>query len=486
MGFGKGDFMIKTKEMDKFIKELAKAYNNNPNANILSDTIYDALQHYDFSNEEFENRNIRVFFSTLQHNFSDSNLKVYVSEYQNRFLQFSSELDDAKTVKMYLSFPKEYIYQAAVKIFAFISNNKMQTGSKLADQVRSDSIVLRLQNPEDAKKVLEFINRDKELIKYSKKVNPFCLKEGIVGISYDYQISYNSTLASLLSYYLNILKANDNLKKASLKGFSEYVNNIYNSTFVTKETLMEFTESEVYTKFQRRLNSPGALLNNFEQVIRIIKDVTNNKLTKDKYFTMINEFKNDYDKERYYNQVYSSELGKTQTNILNSYIDYAIHKYGVEDVHLYLDSYISENVNAITNDNGYRDLFARYIPFDDLESLVNNDSKQYVNNFINNMANESNYYLFLTACVETAKKYDVNQAAKAVKAGMNGNFEYFTNGPKKLRDRLSSFVRPDEIIRFINDLIPNNEHTVNFDIVIYNFIESLIGNKEREKNVQRL
>ena len=421
--------MIKTKEMDKFIKECMKLYLQNPNINITSDTFYRSLETYGFTRNEFENGYIRDIFPSLENYFSNSNLHVYVDQRQSGFLQLTSHTGGTKSVKMYLSFPKEYMEQATKKIFKFVADNNMSCGSKIAQNIRSDSIVIRLHNPNDAKMIMDFINHDRELNKYHKSTNPFSLKEGIVGVGYDDMLSYNSVLSELLASYFNTLKTNDNLKKANLKGFSSYVDEFYNKTFITKENLVEFTYTDMYRKFLYRLSNPGRLLNNFEQIIRVIKNVTSNDMDKNMFFNMYERFNNDQPNIDYFNQEYDKQLYNIQINVLNSYIHLAITKYGLDKVHLYLDSYIQGNDNAITSDNNFRFNFKKYLRYEDVQRIVMGNTKQYVENYINSMSInsniDSNYYLFISACVATAKKYGNKQAIVAIKNSINGNYSYF-------------------------------------------------------------
>ena len=483
--------MIKTKEMDKFIKDYMNFYLQNPSFPITDDTLYRALETYGFNMQEYENGGIRDIFPNLERKFTNSNLHVYVDERQKGFLQFTSHTGSPKCVKMYLSFPKEYMELATTKIFGFISDNHMKCSSKIAQHVRSDSIVIRLDDPKDAKKVLNFINRNRELNKYHKSTNPFSLKEGIVGIGYDNMLSYNSILADLLSDYYNLLKNNNCLQKADLNSFNRYVENFYNRTFVTKENLVEFTYSKMYKDFQYRLSNPGELLNNVEQVIRVIKNVTGNNLNTKKYFDMYSEFQNDKENIANFNQEYGQQLRGIQMNILNSYVSTAIQKYGVDKVHLYLDSYIEGNNNAITSENNYRQYFMKYISYEDLQYLVMGDTRLFVESFVNGLSTnaniDSNYYLFISVCMATVKKYGVNQATKAIKESINGNYSYFTNnGDYKLRDRLKTSVPPTQILSFINRTIGDTEKTINYDVAIFDFVQSLIDAPTIENNVQRL
>ena len=282
--------MIKTREMEKFISNLKKLYIQNPNLPITSDTIYHELANYDFSKKELEDNDIRYMFPELERLFANSNLQVYVSERQTRFLQFANNNGYTKCVKLYVSFPKKIIEQAAIKIFGFVSENNMITASKLADYIRSDSIVIRLADPEDAKKVINFINNDKELVKYHKQTNPFSLKEGIVGVGYDDLLSYNLTIAKIMVEYFQALRINNSLKQASLEQFGNYVANYYYQTFITKENLLNFLNSDVYKSSTGRFQTDGEAVNNYEQVMRLIALTLKNNLSLEQYFELFEKF----------------------------------------------------------------------------------------------------------------------------------------------------------------------------------------------------
>ena len=76
-------------------------------------------------------------------------------------------------------------------IFDFIERNNMKTGSKVADTIRSDEIVLRMESTDDAEKLIQFINNNPYLKENSRPTNPFLNRAGVVGVGYDDLLSYN-------------------------------------------------------------------------------------------------------------------------------------------------------------------------------------------------------------------------------------------------------------------------------------------------------
>ena len=157
--------------IESFLRYFSSLYQANPNLVITEDTFYSALAEYGLTEEEIKekrlhkiNPNIKDnFFSGWIDNFKDNpDLNVYYTERQGRFLQFQTD-DGSMTAdcyKLYLSFPEDKMYSCVNAIFQFIAHNKIKTFSKVADCLRSDSVVLRIVSKEDTKKVIDFVNNN--------------------------------------------------------------------------------------------------------------------------------------------------------------------------------------------------------------------------------------------------------------------------------------------------------------------------------------
>lgn len=496
--------MNNTYQMDKFIKFYASLYYQNPDVIISPDTIYDALTKYGLSPNEINNSNIRSIFSSLEEKFrGNSNIKVYIDNRQSKFLQFRNwNRKDGKCVKMYVSYPKEYIEEAATKIFSYISQNNMETASKIAERLRSDSIVIRLSSLEDANKVRNFINNDKELVSLAKPTNPFSLKDGVVGIGYDDKISYNEQVGYILSNYFNDLRKGNNLAKASLIDFANYVKNYYQDTFVNCSKLEALVDNPIFKRHRSRFYSIGQEINNHEQITRLIVDVVNGKVNinmfNDYYNECCNESKNN-SMIAYYNNIYESKVNSKKPifdkqKLLNEYIIYAINKYGINNAYKYLEEYINGNSRAITRDNGFRILFNEHLSPSELSNIVGPDVKLYINNLIhinevsNEVSNEKmteteKYNLFYEACKLTIFKYGYYHLCGAIKNAMQGNYKFFTNGGKNIRQLLKNNIEPSSIISYCRlYLIDKGYNIANVNNIIETFATDLNKEKNNEQN----
>ena len=121
------------------------------------------------------------------------------------------------------------------------NQNNFATYSKVSDVVRSDSVVLRMVNPDEANKVINFINNDPYLSSKARKTNPFLMKSGVVGIASDKKLSYNSTLAYLITKYFKETANYDNVGYNDFKRFSQ---KYFNDVFINQTKLEDFIYDE--------------------------------------------------------------------------------------------------------------------------------------------------------------------------------------------------------------------------------------------------
>lgn len=443
-------------QINEFLKYFAKIYIQNPNLEIYSDTIYSGLMNYGLTKEEIKNRSIKDNFDKWINNFrNDQNLNVYHSERQTRFLQFfSKKYASINCTKLYVSFPKDKIYNCVNKIFKFISDNNMESCSKVADRIRSDSVVLRLPSSEDAKKVINFINNDIELSGVCKEVNPFLIKEGKVGLAYDYLLSYNETLSMILENYFKDYRKNNMLNEVSLQSLREYTITFYNKFTNDKNIVESFLNSELAQRNLSRFDYEKiGLLINYNQVIELISKSLDMNTDIQDYFKLYEEMKSGKKEEillENYDKVLNSKQEEKDSKsypqeLLNNYIFYAKQKYGADKVGYYLDNYAQEGfLRAITRDNNFRQMFLMYLPSSLVREITNNDVEKYIKKLLGikeenskkEITNLDNFELFFDACVATYKKYGTLQLESAIMLATMGSYSRFTNGQFGYRNEL--------------------------------------------------
>lgn len=454
--------MTKAEKMDEFLKYYAKVFKQNPSLQINKDTIYAGLMNYGLDVHE-QKQDIRPLFDKWISRYEGKNLDVFHSTRQNRFLQFHNNgYAKSDHVKIYLSFGAEDIEECVNIIFDYIDKNNFKTLSKVSDITRSDSVVLRICEVEDAKKITNFINNNEYLKSKAKAVNPFTIRNGIVGMANDRKLSYNQTIAYLIQDYYKSVK---DLDKVNIEGFQQYMLNIYKSIFRDKTKLDKFKKTEIFEKNKQSFSSENEeVVNYYEIFITILMSLNENIKIEDfykhvsdcqdnqKYSSLVMHFDN-HDKER-------KAINKEE--LLSNFVLYASKKYGERNVKLILQQYINGNPNAITRDNDYRKLFQMYISREDILRITNNDLEMFIE-FEQESAHDM-LNVFISSINDTYKKYGFKQACHALRCLFNHDFNFISNGTNYNRKRLQEYDY-DKLIKIINSYLSNIELNDNEDYI---------------------
>ena len=458
--------MNRIKEIDKFLKDWAKIYSQNPYYNIDSDVLYSSLMNYGLSDQEKNNYDISSLFTNWINHFQNNpSLNVYHTMQQSAFLQFRSYGPlGMKHIKLYLSFPRDKMEYCVNKIFDFLAANNIPNGSKVSNRLRSDSVVLRLTNFEDTKKVIDYINSDSTLSTSAKSTNPFIMRDGVVGVAYDDNISYNICISMMLGIYFSKCRKNNTFENVNVNDFKNFVNSFIQNVFNDSNNIKAFMNLPEVNDLSKRFKNLEECILNFEQVLNLISYQLEDTMNLDKFHQFYkNATNNDINIQKIdkYNLILSKILSFEnnsieKTKLLNEYIDYAYLKYNNEqEVILYLRSYIEKNnLNAITRDKNFRNKFSQCLSPNIVLNIVNYNINDYVHKIIINKNNsnlDSLYKVFLKACMETYDKYGYQQLKNAIFYGLNGNYNYFTNGNGNYRDLLRN-VSPEEFLQLCQKL----------------------------------
>lgn len=485
--------MNRIASIDYFLRFYQQAYMQNPNLQISQKILYAQLMNYGLKDEEY-NLDIRTYFNDWINRFSNkTNLKVFHSEMQPRFLQFQNKknITDYKSFKLYVSYPKECIYECANKIFDYIEQNDLSTLSKISDVVRSDSIVLRMDSEAEARKVMNFINNDKQLVEKAKNVNPFLVKDGVVGIAYDDMLSYNTVLSDLLSNYFLKHRENNTLQNVSVDDFRAFVSNQYYNNFKDANGIQNF---KIESSCLKRCGDRAHAILNYEQVYKLILLSLNNKINSNDIIDTINQYKNKLNDQMMV-QHYSSIINAGNYNITNknentnnnlqyvkkivdNYILYAEQKYGYSNVHIYLADYLRGNQCSITRDNNYRKLFIQNISTDQLRQLLGDDIKGYITNICNKNKNLNNQpdinmakQIVDSYIIHAISKYGLPNVSMYLTDYLKGN-ECAITRDNNYRSLFSEYLNPSIVLSVIGD---------NIDLYIQNVATYYFGQDNNKK-----
>lgn len=481
--------MNRYQEMNNFLHYFANLYQSNPNLEISLDTIYDALSNYGLTHLEQSKegssvskmRITNVFFYEWIESFkNDPFLSVYHTDLQSRFLQFSGGgTTKTELYKLYLSFPENKILDCIKILFKYISENKIANVSKVADSIRSDSVVLRLYSQEDVKKIIDYIDTNIFINSSCKQTNPFAIKAGKIALSYDKNLSYNEVLSFVLKEYFISKKNTNALDSVSLEDLRNYVANKYNSIYSNKDELISFMNNNfISTLVNRHNNNIVDVLTNVKDIMDIISLQLDPNSSLEDYFKKVETFKTQQHNEDNYNLI-NNLIDKQQNNskalneneIVNNYIIYALKKYGDTEIIIScLENYMLHNmINSITRDalpiykQGFRTLFSKYISPEKLQSIVGNNVRNYVNTLLESNKNTNKFKIFYEVAKATHNKYGIYQLMSALNHGMNGDYSYFTNDGKNMyREKLKRNVDQETFNKYANLLLKDiDQHLQN-------------------------
>ena len=366
--------MNRFEEIDSFLKYFSEIVRENPNFSFNSDTFYGEFMSYDLANNE-RSKLIRNMFGDWINNFKHKeNIDVFWDKRQGRFLQFrNNKGNGGKEYKLYLSFLGDKMYNAVNLIFDFIEKNDIEHYSKVADIVRADSIVLRITNKDDMKKVVNFINSNSFLTQNARKTNPFLMRNGVVGFAYDDTESFNSFTTQILDVYFKEVKKNKNFERVSIQNFSAYLNKLYFDTFIDMNNIENFNNNISY-HFPYYKNDAEKLLN-FKHMAEFLKNCVNRNFSLDDYSNFVEDCrdkqKSDNDLAYIDNKIKEKEHAKMK-NLFFEACCCTCKKYNSDQLVFALKHALNGSYDAFSNGNEgffYRKQLKRNVPSSNIKEL---------------------------------------------------------------------------------------------------------------------
>ena len=293
----------RVEQMEELLHYLQQLYLSNPDKKINSNDIYRIISKYKLNQPEElyldSNINIRRCFEQWTMDYiNNPNLKAFCNPNQPNFLTFTNLNDiNDQCYKLYVSFPEEHLYSCVNEIFKFIAQNNIKTVSKVADRIRTDSVVIRLTNEKDAIRVINHINGTESIRKHCNPVNPFLITMDNVGLGYGAWLSYNSLLSFLLEKYFNSKIFTNTIKETSLKDFAGFINTLYHN-LLTNPIFLNYFLEEPYingeiNRLKRNNNiTTEEILSSIKNNLELIRtSITPEKDSRD-YFDRLKKFTN--------------------------------------------------------------------------------------------------------------------------------------------------------------------------------------------------
>ena len=371
------------------------------------------------------------------------------------FLNDNKGMDKVENfIKLYISLDKEHIYKGAIKIFDFLSRENITHESKIGSHVRIDDLVIRVDGIENAEKVINFINNDKYIKFGALQGNPFAFKDGVVSMAWDGMLSYNKSISSWISQYINWEFSNSNLSNVSYSRLYSFVSMSLNNVMTNnndRERLVSYLMQEKIIDPYDKNASVLEQLNNYLDITRLfIKAISIDKSKKDLYeFSLQNKQLKKEDKNKKVNLdvlMYDEKQLMEKREFMKLAFDNMVLKYGYEGTKARFCRFlVTGDYNCIS-----RHMNARQI------MIQNGVDNVVAKKIVNSWKSEA-----LDQAIEmTYQKYGYDQVKAALFNLLRcKNFSNFTNDNNSRNILIDRFSDGD-VISVMVDKLKNNEYDV--------------------------
>lgn len=447
--------MDKIKKINDFLRLIAEISKNG--IIIEPNLVYSNLIRMGTNRKSIEN-----YFTPWQERFAKThNIDVFVSPSWKYFCQFigkGSKTSDNEKLKMYIPLDEAHIYEGVNKIFDFTSKNNIPHLSKVAKHTRFDDVVLQVDNYKDADIIRQFVSNDEYIKEGLIEPNPFAITDGMISFAWNGDLSYNTVVSEWISEYINSMK--NNLDFVSYSSFFEYVSRRYKQVFQNGDDINSFyigrdidNTREDLANYQRVTELLLISLRRESKLLDLYKfhEFVRSPKSKEEVLENISRLQRKDAKE-------IAEISKESKEAF----DYAFLKHSKKDgVKTAIDRFKQfakeGDYRVFTRSDGVRILMQETLDKPLAIRFIYQEEKQ----------------ALIDASLETAKKYDTTQLARALFGIKNNDYKSFTN-TNNARERLKLWIQPGEINALIhNTLIDEGYKDINEDEEYWIFIEMI-------------
>jgi len=435
-----------------FIQTVGEFAVSNPDKEIDKNFIYSQLMGFNIKNEQLPYYSISHEFENWKNRYNGNpNIKVFEVE-RRPFLWFSNGKIRGNEIKLYIPMDYNHIKEGANQLFDFIANSGIEHQSKIANKIRNDNLVVRVNNLEDAEKIIEFVKNNNYIQEGLIKTNPFLTNFNGVGLAMDNNYSYNSTVCEILSNFINYLREYNRFDLLTVDNLNQYIKN-------SIPNIQDLELKDIYILLSKTTDK------NFK--LHDFVNHADNKLI-DRYTS---------DRKRIIDPKYYLEEAIKVTKQKHP-----------KNCEIAILEYLKGDSNYFTNANRVREGLIKYVNPGDLinimrtklnENNINipNSDKELVNTYIDLVLKDfykNQFEIISKAYKNTEIAYDQNQSIAAIRdLILNNSVKYFTN---RFNDRtnLKNNVVGHDIKRILLSQIDiQNLDIENVDEIINRFLETI-------------
>ena len=404
--------MARENEISSFLQYIFK-YKQHYLDRFNIDLINNLLSNYGLREEELK-LDYKAFTSYFEEFYRTNNsLNIYSNYSDDGYLVFSNiKYSDVKenNVNIYLNINPHSFHLVLTKILNYLKENfQIKHRTKVSIKPKSDQIEIKLNNLDDVKKVINFLNSSEDITSNMRYTNPFMYRCGIIGVTYDHNLEFNKVCSYLIFKYM---LHKESINSISTSDFINFVKSYFNMLIDTNnpDEFNKFINSDMfrndYTRIIKGSNEHKyiqQIINNyfiiFEEIIKLSNKDNDFNSFCDLYLFSTNIDENNKREDFIRNIIekyrYQENLVNVKKQVVDDYIKYDYYKYkSADEVSKRLTNYANSKItyradaiNYITRDKGFREKFINIEP-EDIYQITNNDIYGYVDKIVSLSNNE--------------------------------------------------------------------------------------------------
>lgn len=410
-----------------WLKEYLKYY---PNTVVGKEFIDDSLRLYGLKQSDIQGNKIEddsflniqkeMFSEWVQYYHNHPQLRCFSN--QEYFCRFENGRPDEimnkgkmDFIKLYIPLDKEHLQEGAKLIFNFLITKGVKHSSKVASEIRSDNIVIRLPiyDQKTAQELISYIHKTPYLQQGLNHLNPFVPNQNGIGMVIDDDES--------------------NRKRVSYNGIiSQYI-----VEFINSGQVLDATHFENYLK----QNCSFPIIQN-----NLLQNISKETLPIDKKILL------------------DECLSPTLYNYGQQHVISLLNKFLSGDNTAY--NSVSRNYKTSQDKRDYRTQLFNNISVEEVKQILfscyktGNLALDYIDELINSKKNAIDI-----VSLATKEKYGQNQLLKALrKYAYEQNPNGFTNGDRGLRINLVTHVKSEELLFYLKMILQQSGYNVaNYD-----------------------
>lgn len=330
--------------------EIAQSSNK---TNQLQEKMIDKIINYGIENakEDIE----EVVSEVLKKYDQNKKVKIYKNSSNDFSIIPTKETTEESKINIHVPLTKEGISKNLSKIIDFLIKSKINYRVTVSSNLKIDTVIISVTNPDDAKKVTKFINSTKEISKNMYDFNPLFVSEEKVFLSINFlKLSYANILSKyIFSFIYDCIKQN---KTANIVDFEKYMY----ANLLELQSKYDLSEqlkiTGISTEYQQSLIELEYIL---ELMCANLKNIVNGTNFNDIFYSQYDELNKRKDSDEY--KDFSDENFTNDSQLLKEIVEIMTYKYGYDYTKRAINNYRNAGIfdttkaSSIKNTSGLSD-----------------------------------------------------------------------------------------------------------------------------------